>query len=143
MVTIDEKKRVDWNAIRAEYIGGETQRKLAAKHGVSYSTLKQRAKREGWEKQRQDSYRTIGAELPQKTAEAVIDTAVDNATRAERCRSLLYELIEMHAINMRDNGKVRPCDIKHLSGALKDLQTDEPKQVDIEDLSPLVDLLKL
>ena len=73
----------------------------------------------------------------------MIEATVDNATRAERCRSLLYELIEAHAISMKNSGKVRPCDIKHLSGALKDLQTDEPKQVDIEDLSPLVELLKL
>lgn len=140
VITIDEKKRVDWNAIRAEYIGGGIgQRKLAKKYGVSVNTLIKKANVEGWAKQRDEVYNSCTTEVQQKA----IETAVDNATRAERCRSLLYELIEAHAISMKNNGKVRPCDIKHLSGALKDLQTDEPKQVDIEDLSPLVELLKL
>lgn len=141
--TIDEKKRVDWNAIRAEYIGGLSIRKIVDKYDLSFSTVKQRSKREGWEQKRQEAYHRIDTEVPRKTADAVIEATVDNATRAERCRSLLYELIEAHAISMKNSGKVRPCDIKHLSGALKDLQTDEPKQVDIEDLSPLVELLKL
>lgn len=141
--TIDEKKRVDWNTIRAEYIGGLSIRKIVDKYDLSFSTVKQRSKREGWEKKRQEAYHRIDTEVPRKTADAVIEATVDNATRAERCRSLLYELIEAHAISMKNSGKVRPCDIKHLSGALKDLQTDEPKQVEIEDLSPLVELLKL
>lgn len=143
MVTIDEKKRVDWNAIRAEYIGGLSIRKIVDKYGVSFSTVKQRSKREGWEQKRQEACHRIDTEVPQKTADAVIDATVENATRAERCRGILYELIEMKAADMRASGDIRSNEIKHLSGALKDLQTDEPKQVDIEDLSPLVDLLKL
>jgi hypothetical protein len=143
VVTIDEKKRIDWNAIRAEYIGGLSIRKIVDKYGVSFSTVKQRSKREGWEQKRQEAYHRISTEVPQRTADAVIDATVENATRAERCRGILYELIEMKAADMRASGDIRSNEIKHLSGALKDLQTDEPKQVDIEDLSPLVDLLKL
>ena len=140
VITIDEKKRVDWNAIRAEYIGGGiSQRQLAKKYGVTPGALMQKANREHWQQDKEETVSMALAASKQSTAEAV----ADNATRAERCRSLLYELIEAHAISMKNNGKVRPCDIKHLSGALKDLQTDEPKQVDIEDLSPLVELLKL
>lgn len=40
MIPIEETKRIDWNAIRAEYIGGGiSQRKLAKKYGVSDTTL--------------------------------------------------------------------------------------------------------
>lgn len=140
MVTIDEKKRVDWNAIRTEYIGGGiSQRQLAKKHGVTPGALMQKANREHWQQDKDEAVSMALAASKQNTAEAV----ADNATRAERCRGILYELIEMKAADMRASGDIRSNEIKHLSGALKDLQTDEPKQVDIEDLSPLVDLLKL
>ena len=40
---------MDWEAIKAEYIaGGTSYRKLAVKHSVPFSTLKDRAKREKW-----------------------------------------------------------------------------------------------
>ena len=40
VIPIEETKRIDWNAIRAEYIGGGiSQRKLAKKYGVSDTTL--------------------------------------------------------------------------------------------------------
>ena len=81
--------------------------------------------------------------MPQKTAEAVIDTAIENATANERCRAKVYELFEICADNMKRSGHVTAQSVRHLSAALKDLQSDEPKQVDVEDLSPLVELLKL
>lgn len=40
---------MDWNRIKAEYIaGGTSYRKLAAKHGVSFTTLTRTAQREDW-----------------------------------------------------------------------------------------------
>ena len=40
---------MDWNRIKAEYIaGGTSYRKLAAKHGVSFTTLVRIAQREDW-----------------------------------------------------------------------------------------------
>ena len=144
VVQIDEKKRVDWNAIRAEYIsGGISQRQLAKKHGVSFNTLKYKAQAEGWESRRQETYHNITTSLPQKVAEATIDTAIDNATASERCRAKVYHLFELCAENMERSGHITAQSVRHLSAALKDLQADEPKQVDVEDLSPLVELLKL
>ena len=55
MIPIEDKKRVDWNAIRAEYIGGGiSQRKLAKKYGLSEAALMQKANREGWRKDRDE-----------------------------------------------------------------------------------------
>lgn len=46
---IDGCERVDWEALRAEYIaGGIGQRALAEKRGVKYGELKRRAAAEGW-----------------------------------------------------------------------------------------------
>ena len=140
VVQIDEKKRVDWNAIRAEYIsGGISQRQLAKKHGVSWRTLQDRSKREGWSEARDEACAMSVSETCQRTAEAV----ADNATANERCRAKVYELFEICADNMKRSDHVTAQSVRHLSAALKDLQSDEPKQVDVEDLSPLVELLKL
>ena len=44
-----EKKKPDWAKIKAEYVAYRTPyRKLAEKYGVSFSTLKERARRERW-----------------------------------------------------------------------------------------------
>lgn len=140
MVHIDEKKRVDWNAIRAEYISTNiSQRQLANKHGVSWRTLQERSKREGWIEAREDACVKSVSETCQKTAEAV----ADNATASERCRAKVYHLFELCADNLERSGHITAQSVRHLSAALKDLQSDEPKQVDVEDLSPLVELLKL
>lgn len=140
VVQIDEKKRVDWNAIRAEYIGGGiSQRQLAKKYGVSVGTLLRRANREEWTSGRERVYNDAITNAEQKAAEVI----TDNATANERCRAKVYELFEICADNMKRSGHVTAQSVRHLSAALKDLQADEPKQVDVEDLSPLVELLKL
>ena len=47
---------MDWNRIKAEYIaGGTSYRKLAAKHGVSFTTLTRIAKKEKWTQLRQQA----------------------------------------------------------------------------------------
>lgn len=140
VVQIDEKKRVDWNAIRAEYIsGGISTRKLADKYGVKYHTLRDRAISDDWTRLRDEASSKSIALTEQSIAEAV----ADNATANERCRAKVYELFEICADNMKRSGHVTAQSVRHLSAALKDLQADEPKQVDVEDLSPLVELLKL
>lgn len=88
MIPID--KRIDWNAIRAEYIGGGiSTRKLAAKHNVSYNTLKDVAAEEGWSVLREQANSKSTAKAQQLTA----DTAAENATiAAEVQRRLLLRL---------------------------------------------------
>ena len=81
----------DWNAIRAEYIGGGiSTRKLAAKYGVSYPTLKDRSVNEGWVKLREQAKSEAIALSSQKTAEA----ASDCAATASRIRAMLLNQIE-------------------------------------------------
>jgi transposase-like protein len=44
----------DWPSIKAEYIGGTvSMRSLAERHGICFSTLSKRAKREAWHASRQ------------------------------------------------------------------------------------------
>ena len=81
-------KRIDWAAIRAEYIaGGISQRKLAAKYGVSDSTLTKKANAEKWEAQRKAAYNKSATKAQQKTA----DAAASNAVKLERARGLAID----------------------------------------------------
>lgn len=80
----------DWNAIRAEYIGGGTSyRKLAEKYNVALRALADHAKAEGWPAAR-DKARDRSVTLAQrKTA----DAAAANAVRFERARKAAIDKI--------------------------------------------------
>ena len=82
---------IDWNAIRAEYIGGGTSyRKLAKKYGVSINVLSPRATVEGWVNMRKEAETKATAKALQKTA----NIAADNATIAARIRTKLLRKLE-------------------------------------------------
>ena len=130
MIPIENEKRVDWNAIRAEYIaGGIGQRKLAAKYGVSKNTLIKRANSEGWAKQRDGVYNVATTQIQQKTAEA----AADNATIAQDLKKkLLLRLQRIEAkypldateIRTRQGNSTAIYRIKDLTAAYKDITED-------------------
>lgn len=94
---MSKKKQTDWNAIRAEYIGGGiSQRKLADKYGVSFNTLQRRAQKEGWNKQRLKVYDKSAEKILQKT----VNTASDNAAIAQRIKQKLLIKLEKEIDNL-------------------------------------------
>ena len=148
LIIIGEQKRViDWNPIRAEYIGGGiSQRALAKKYGVSENTLIKRANAEGWSKQKDVVYNVVTAEIQQKAAE----TAADNATIAANIKRKGLLLIErimdgyIHdATEHRENNK-GVTDVKRLrdlTAAYKDLTEDLPK-AETDKNAPVYELLR-
>lgn len=130
MIPIENEKRIDWNAIRAEYIGGGiSQRKLAKKYGVSDTTLMKKANAEGWHKLREKAESKSTAQAQQKTAEAAADNAVIAADIKKR---LLLRLSRMEQKYPYDATEVRTHDgkntvtfrIRDLTAAYKDLTSD-------------------
>lgn len=130
VVQIDEKKRVDWNAIRAEYIGGGiSQRQLAKKYGVTPGALMQKANREHWQQDKEETVSMALAASKQSTAEAVADNA-----------KLKQEIVSMLLSKMRTIAENIPSDatekrktkgretsvvkLKDLTSAYKDLTAD-------------------
>lgn len=114
---------MDWNEIKTEYIAGDTSyRKLAAKHGVPFTTLKRIAGKENW----------VGL---RERAKAKADTIVVNSAAKERAAKLkgvlksadgLSELISrtVDKINSLDRDMENPVDckmIKDLTAATRDL----------------------
>lgn len=91
MIPIEKSNGINWDAIRAEYIGGGiSQRKLADKHGVKADILMQRANREHWKQDRDKAMSKAIAKTQQKAAEAISD----NVTIAARIRTKLLRRLE-------------------------------------------------
>ena len=143
-------KGVNWRKIKAEYIaGGISQRKLADKYGISIATVERRAKKEKWTTLRRKAEGKSIEKVTEKTAEIV----ADNATLCEQIKTkLLLRLKDMvdnfpdtNAVEMRE--RIGNTDyiykMKDLAAVYESLSDKLPKgqSADIEDLSPLADLL--
>lgn len=143
---------VSWRKIKAEYIaGGISQRALAEKYGVPLPTLVKHAKKEKWTDKRKAADSKAVQKVSEKTAEAV----ADNAVMLERIKTkLLVKLDRMveaypdtDAAEVKHRTKTteviyRMKDIAAIYNALED-KTAKANNADIEDLSPLAELLKL
>lgn len=125
------KKRVDWAAIQAEYIGGNIgQQRLAKTHGIAYGTLRKRAETEGWYELKKAAIKESGVKAAQKTAEI----AAENAVRAQRIKTRLLEQLEALAEVSLEATEEREYDLdgnlakinrlRDLTAAFKDITSD-------------------
>lgn len=146
---------VSWRKIKAEYIaGGISQRALAEKYGVPQSTLERRAKKEKWTAGRKKAEGKAIEKVTEKKAEIV----ADNAVLLERIKTKLLNKLDRMVDAYPDNETVeiktrtvsknssteriyRMKDIAAIYAALEDKTAKT--NADIEDLSPLAELLKL
>ena len=143
---------MSWRKIKAEYIaGGISQRALAEKYGVPWGTLRRRANLEGWNAKRKSAEKKAEQKVEQKTAESV----ADNAVTLERIKAKLLVKLEgmveaypdnnVAELRRKEKGALliyRMKDIAAIYNALED-KTAKSNNADIEDLSPLAELLKL
>ncbi len=129
MIPIEDKKRIDWNAIRSEYISGASYRALAQKYGVNKSTILDRRKAEAWEKDKAAAADMARTRAVQCTAEA----AADNATIAARLKKkLLLRLerteaafpLDVTEAKLTVGGKTSIYRLRDLTAAYKDLTGD-------------------
>lgn len=128
MILIEKDgKRIDWNAIYAEYIGGGiSQRKLAAKYDIPVDILLKKANRDHWKADREKASNKAAIKAQQKVAVAV----ADNATLAEDLKKkLLLRLQRIEKAFPMDATEVRSkvgnhtaiFRIRDLTAAYKDL----------------------
>lgn len=148
MIPIENEKRIDWNAIRAEYIGGGiSQRKLAKKYGVSETTLMKKANAEGWHDLRSAADSKSTAEAQRRTADAVADNAVI-AERIKRKMLLRLERIEAKypldatEVRTKQGNSMAIFKLRDMTGAWRDLTEDMQMGGDAanELLQSLIDL---
>lgn len=110
---------IDWMTIKSEYISTRiSTRELAQKHGVSYSTLEKRARREQWTAERG----RIAAEAWQKTTEATTSAKVDAMTRVIEAGEKAESLIKRRLDEMEQGAHFSAGELKTITAALKDLR---------------------
>ena len=147
VVLIESEKRVDWNAIRAEYIGGGiSQRKLAKKYGVSDTTLMKKANAEGWHKLREKAEIKSTAQAQQKTAEAAADNALIAADIKKRLLLRLKRIEEKYPfdateVRTHEGKSTVTFRIKDLTAAYRDLTDDMPK-TETDKNAPIYELIR-
>lgn len=106
---------IDWKKIRAEYInGGVSYRKLAEKHGVSFNTLKTRAKEEQWYDLRQQKDLMTTTKIVESLSDKDAEKVVDIIGVADKLLEKISEMLSAEVTNAQG--------IKNLTSALKDLK---------------------
>ena len=137
----------DWNAIRAEYIGGGvSQRELAAKYGVKEGTLLKRANAEGWADAREKARNKSITRIEQRVANA----AADNATlAADIKRRLLQRIADTDAAFPKNTteyktyskGVTTVYKLKDLTAAFRDITADITPPTDENELRRIKEIL--
>lgn len=107
----------DWNEIKTEYISTEIgYRDLAKKHGVSFSTLQRRARKENWAGLR----RQVCDDTVTAVTTAVINSNVDRALRVQNVADQLLDKIELTIDNI--DGRKSARSVKDVADALKNVK---------------------
>ena len=141
---------MNWRKVKAEYIaGGISQRALAEKYGIPWGTLRKKANEEKWNAKRKRAEIKALQKVEQKTAEEVADNAVMlqriKAKLLRKLDSMIDAYPDANAAEIKHRTKsteviYRMRDIAAVYAALEDKTVKA--SVDIEDLSPLTELLR-
>ena len=109
----------DWIRIRNEYITGDMGlRTLAAARGVSFNTMKDKAKREGWSASRAEYRQSLGIAVVTVTPQH--HTTDATITRASRVFSAADQLLAR--IDEMSRNRPDAKEVKLLADALKDVK---------------------
>jgi hypothetical protein len=109
---------VDWNAIKTEYITTETSyRKLSQKYGVSYVTIGEKARKEGWRAER-DKY------LEKALTKTLNKLSSERAERASRLFAVTDKLLMKveKAVDNLDDDQIDTQEIRQIASSLKDIK---------------------
>lgn len=112
---------MDWNAIKTEYITDESAsyRKLAKKYGVSYTSIGDKARKEGWAKEREQYL----AKTLSKTLNAISQGQAKRASRLQTVADKLLDKIEAAVDNFEMQDLLMDKQVlKQITGALKDIK---------------------
>lgn len=117
---------MDWNKIKAEYIaGGTSYRKLAEKHGVSFTTLTRTAQRENWVGLRQQAEDKAETKLVDVVSNKKVDIDKKYFNLVDKLMKRAEEVIEQTTI-------WQPNSIKEMATALKYLKECKGVKTDID-----------
>ena len=117
---------VDWKQIKSEYIaGGTSYRKLASKHGVSFSTLKDIARKEKWTDLREQAQHKADTKLTDVIGEK-------QAARSAKIIDVSDKLLDKISDTIDSLDVIDSQSLKHFTSALKDLKDIKGIKSDID-----------
>ena len=107
----------DFKKIKAEYIrGGVSYRKLAEKHGVSFSSIRRRAEKEKWTDLRKKSSRKADEKI-------ALSVASQEAERVSGIETVADMLLQKIMEGVKDGTLIVDTQsIRHITSSLKDLR---------------------
>ena len=122
----------DYTAIKAEYIadGKSSIRKLAKKYGIPYGTLNNRACKEKWKAQKEQSKEKTVA----KAIAKIEDGRASRMLRLQTVTDKVLNKIEKAVETMADSDPelINPLAFKQITGALKDIKEIQMLRSDID-----------
>lgn len=108
---------MDWKKIKADYIaGGISYRKLAEKHGVSFNTLKTRAKDEQWFNLRQQKEYKTTTKIVETLSDIDAEKAITIVGVADKILERIERLLEDESVFLDTQS------LKQLTSSLRDLK---------------------
>ena len=117
---------MDWKKVKADYIaGGTSYRKLAEKYGVSFSTLKEIARREKWTELKEKARYKADT----KFADLMGEKQANRSAKINDVADMLLDKIS-NTLEMMD--VVDSQSIKHFTSALKDIKDIKGIKSDID-----------
>lgn len=117
---------VDWKKIKSDYIsGGTSYRKLADKYGVSFSTLKDIARREKWTDLRANAQHKADT----KFADMI---GAKQAVRSAKIIDVAEKLLDKISDTIDAMDVIDSQSLKHFTSALKDLKDIKGFKSDID-----------
>lgn len=140
-------RQINWHKIRAEYVAGNiSQRKLAQKYNIPFSTLQNRAKRGKWGEEKQAVAVEITQNAIKKTAESVENNALLVAEIKRKGLETISRLLdEFEKLNCTEHRDIRKTSVdikrlKDITSALKDLTDDMNLNADSEPVRIFIDV---
>ena len=117
---------MDWKKVKAEYIaGGTSYRKLAEKYGVSFSTLKEIARREKWTDLKEQARYKADTKFADLMGEK-------QANRSAKILDVADMLLDKISNTLRMMDAVDSQSIKHFTSALKDIRDIKGIKSDVD-----------
>ena len=111
----------DWTKIRNEYVAqGTPYRELCEKYEVNLRTMARRAKKEEWQRLREECVNNVAKKCQQKA----VKTAVQKATRdVDRMFAATDKLLKKAEQLLEIEDALAPRDLRSLSSTLLDVRT--------------------
>ena len=130
----NDGRRIDWHAIRAEYIaGGTSYRKIARDYDISFETVRHRAQAENWVKEREKAEHRVNTVTTQK----MVNAAAENAAIAARIKEKLLRKLEKEIDALPDSlgSETRSSVVEHSGGLNGKKQREVTKAYKLRDLT--------